>query len=171
VAIPDSINSNASSFSLQIAKEFSAVLQAQDQPTTPPKPFDEVLASANAMTDTVEILHADPASNANPDSSTLFQAHSGAIGSNQASATLADRVLSMQDLPNLRVSGIDATTAAGAFADGHSSQPEAAQSVSLSGVEMNEGTRFPAVSGAEDAHGTYGPHQNPRIGLKMDLKG
>jgi hypothetical protein len=167
VDIPESINSTVSAFTLQAGRDLLAALKAQDQANTTAEDFQKTLEATNAITDNLEITSISPALNADPTSSTLFQAHLGTLASSQASA---DSALSAEDHTQLKVTGIGATTATGPFANGRSPQPEYFQP-ELPGVEPSQASRYPAVDGADGFSGTYGMAMNRQIGVRLDLRG
>ena len=165
--IPESISSASSLFSLQAGRDLLTALQAQDQPKSSAVDFTQALESVNSITDTLEILPSSQALNADPTASALFQAHLGALASSQV---LADSALSAQEHAQPKVMGITASTAAGPFANGESSQPDDFW-LELPRVEPAQASRYPAAANANSASGTYGVKMNFHIGARMDLKG
>lgn len=136
--------------------------------------FDQAVESAQAGTDTLQVATLVP--NLDPTSSILFQAHLGALAPRPAAGFLAETVLSSEQQDPLRVTGINAANAAGAFANGQSLQSNAYEP-GPGGMEAAQGTRFPSAAGAEDFGGFYDALMRsteinrPRIGTRLDVKG
>jgi hypothetical protein len=73
VDIPEPISSTNSQFTLQAGRDLLAALQPQDQPNSTAVNFNQVLASANSITDTLEISPVNQTLNADSTSSALYQ--------------------------------------------------------------------------------------------------
>lgn len=154
-------------------REFLDALQTLEKRAAAASEFEQAIESARAVTDTFPVTSQAP--NVDPTSSSLFQAHLGALAPRAVADLLADTPLSSEQQDPLRVTGINAANAAGAFANGQSLQPSAYEPGS-SGMEAVQGTRFP-TAGAEDSGGFYDALMRstgvgrPRLGTRLDVKG
>jgi len=171
VTIPATTATDTTPFTLQMGRDLLAGLQAQDQPV---RVFQEVLQATSGIADTVEVGTVQSALSQDPTSSSLFQAHSGALSASQAGAGPAESTPPVDQLALFKVAGVDASSATGPFANGQSSASDDFQ-VAWGGIEA-AASRYPSVSGVGDAAGTYDPQRgagrmNPPIGIRVDLKG
>ena len=170
-----STSSNSSLFSLQTARDLLTGLQAQDPSSGTSVEFNQVLAASPSVTDTVEIGSAALTTLPDPTASALFQAHAGAQSASQALAANTDAVLLSDRLSQLRVTGIEASSAAGSFANGQSLQAETFQA-ELNGLGSSLPSRYPAAAGASDFSSTYDAmrstgRMNPPVGIRLDVEG
>ena len=173
MTIPATAATDATPFTLQMGRDLLAGLQAQEDPSA--QVFQQVLQATSGIADTVEVGTIQPALSQDPTSSSLFQAHSGALSASQAGAGPTESPLPADQLALFKVAGVDATAATGPFANGQSSLSENVWG-DWGGVEGATASRYPAASGPGDAVGTYDPQRgagrmNPPIGIRLDLKG